>query len=129
MPVDRGDNTDRTPSYTEPSIDDLQNERITIPITYGPNDSGSESTTVWSPVTIEAIENPDKATVARLENYDSGRLFLTVFRDGEFSHFGPVCSGVRSHRVDQGKSFFNYIFDQIKFRCTQQALSGAWFRA
>lgn len=46
------------------------------------------------------VENPEKATVARLENYNSGRLFLIVFRDSEFSHFGPICRSIKEHKVD-----------------------------
>jgi len=49
---------------------------------------------------MEPVDNPDKATVARLENYNSGRLFLIVFRDGEFSHFGPICRSVKNYKVD-----------------------------
>ena len=62
-----------------------------------------KTTTIGNPLQIEAIKNPDFATVARLENYNSGRLYLTVFRDSELSHFGPICAGVKSRRVNFGK--------------------------
>ena len=111
---DRGDNTDPVTEPVTWTIGDRFDKTDrpidkpslirTVPITYGPTiaptTTGADATTIMDfPVTIEAIDNPDFATMARLENYNSGRLYMTVFRDGELSSFGPVCQGVRNTRV------------------------------
>jgi len=55
----------------------------------------------------ETIVNPDFQTVARLEHFDSGRLYITAFRDGDFSHFGTICHaniGSDKHVTDAHKN-------------------------
>ena len=41
---------------------------------------------------------PDHKKTIRLGNYNSGRLFIMEFRDGETFNFGTVCRGVRSSK-------------------------------
>ena len=62
---------------------------------------------------IFKVENPEKATVARLENYNSGRLFLIVFRDSEFSYFGPICRSIKNYKVDFSKILTIHFIEKL----------------